>query len=172
MSDENPGFPMQTLVTRLNVHRTTVLRAIHEDLQYKNYVLKERQMLSQAMKVKRLQRYELLIASLKDGAAGRVRFFSDEKIFTVDAKINSQNDRLLCKDPDDVPVISTIRFLVGVHVLEVIFSEEVMPLNFFGKGQNVMKEVNLDVMKTGKAVDSSVSCREFMALPKGRSSCS
>ena len=47
MMEEDPSLPMQTLATRLNVHRTMVLR-------YKRYVLKVRQMLSEALKVNRL----------------------------------------------------------------------------------------------------------------------
>ena len=93
-------------------------------------------MLSDALKARRLERCELLIASLKHRDASRIRFFSDEKIFCVDAKINRQNDRWICKDPADVPVIGATRFQpVGVHVLEVISSEgDVMPPHFFGTG--------------------------------------
>ena len=97
---------IQKLVTNLNVHRTTVLRATHEDLRYK-----------------RLEKCELLIPSSKHGADSRIRFFSNEKIFYVDAKINRQNDRWICKDPAHVPVIGATKFPTRVHVLVAISSE-------------------------------------------------
>ena len=86
----------------------------HEDLRYKSFVLKVRQIVSEAMKVKRLERCELYIASPKRRAASRVRFFSDE--ICVYAKINRQNDRWPCKDPDAVPVIGKTRFSTGIRV--------------------------------------------------------
>ncbi|QQP50935.1 Transposable element tcb2 transposase [Caligus rogercresseyi] len=136
MINDDPSVPMSTLAERLNVHRTTVLHAIHEDLRCNSYVLRVRQMLSDAMKKKRLERCELLITSLKHRAAGRIRFFSDEKIFCVDAKINRQNDRWIGSDPDEVPIIGRTN------------EGHIMPPHFFAKGQNVNKEVYLDVMQT------------------------
>ena len=79
--EEDPGASMQKLATNLIMHRTRVLRVIHEDLRYKSYILKVRQMLSVAMKARILEICELLVTSLKHGAASRIRFFSDEKIF-------------------------------------------------------------------------------------------
>ncbi|QQP55531.1 Transposable element tcb2 transposase, partial [Caligus rogercresseyi] len=149
MINDDPSVPMSTLAERLNVHRTTVLHAIHEDLRCNSYVLRVRQMLSDTLKKKRLERCELLITSLKHRAVGRIRCFSDEKIFCVDAKINRQNDRWIASDPDEVPIIGITKFPAGVHVLEVMSSEGyIMPPHFFAKGQNVNKEVYLDVMQT------------------------
>ncbi|QQP58086.1 Transposable element tcb2 transposase [Caligus rogercresseyi] len=95
MINDAPSVPMSTLAERLDVHRTTVLHAIHEDLRCNSYVLRVRQMLSDAMKKKRT------------------------------------------------------KFPAGVHVLEVMFSEgDIMSPHIFAKGQNVNKEVYLDVMQT------------------------
>ena len=55
-------------------------------------------MLSGIMKARRLERCELLI-TLKHRAASRIPFFSDEKIFCVDAKTHCRNNRWICKDP-------------------------------------------------------------------------
>ncbi|QQP39293.1 Uncharacterized protein FKW44_020126 [Caligus rogercresseyi] len=54
MINDDPSVPMSTLAERLNVHRTTVLHAFHEDLRCNSYVLRVRQMLSDAMRKKRL----------------------------------------------------------------------------------------------------------------------
>ncbi|QQP35870.1 Transposable element tcb2 transposase [Caligus rogercresseyi] len=40
MINDDPSVPMSTLAERLNVHRTTVLHAIHEDLRCNSYVLR------------------------------------------------------------------------------------------------------------------------------------
>ncbi|KAG5344036.1 MOS1T transposase, partial [Acromyrmex charruanus] len=52
-----------------------------------------------------------------------IRFLFDEKIFTVDAKINRRNDRWLAYNPEDVPVVAK-KFLVNIHVLGVVSSED------------------------------------------------
>jgi hypothetical protein len=77
-----------------------------------------------------------------------LRFFSDEKIFTVDAKINSRNDSWLAQDPKDVPIVSRTKFPASIHVLGVVSSEgDVMPPHFFEKGEIVNKNVYLRVLK-------------------------
>jgi len=104
-------------------------------------------MLSEAARTKRVELCNLLLCSLRNNAAGRLRFFSDEKIFTVDAKINRRNDRWLAHDPEDVPIVSRTKFPANVHVLSVVSSEgDVMPPHFFNKGENVTKEVYLRVL--------------------------
>ncbi|QQP38637.1 Transposable element tcb2 transposase [Caligus rogercresseyi] len=128
MINDDPSVPMSTLAERLNVHRTTVLHAIHEDLRYNSYVLRVQE-----------ERCELLITSLKHRAAGRIRFFSDEKIFCVDAKINRQNDRWIASDPDE-PEFMSWRSCPA--------RETSCLLTSLPRAQNVNKEVYLDVMQT------------------------
>lgn len=89
------------------------------------------------------------MCSSKNEAAGRLRFFSDKKIFAVDVKVNQRNDRWLVHDPDDVPVVARTKLPTNVHVLSVISSEsDVMPLYFFKKGETITKEVYLQILKT------------------------
>ncbi|KYM97904.1 hypothetical protein ALC62_11250 [Cyphomyrmex costatus] len=76
-------------------------------------------MLSEAARTRRVARCNLLLCSLKNEASGRIRFFSDEEIFTVDAKINRRNDRRLAY----------------------------MPLHFFKKREIVTKEMYLHVFQ-------------------------
>ena len=40
-------------------------------------------------------------------------FFSDEKNITQDQKGNKQNDRWLCEDPNNVPVVMSTKFPKG-----------------------------------------------------------
>lgn len=122
-------------------------RIAEEDLRYKSYVIKVRQMLSEAARIKRVARYNLLLCSLKNEAAGRVRFFSDEKISTVDAKVNRKNDSWLAHDLEDAPVVARTKFPASVHVLGVVSSEgDVFPPHFFKKGETVTKVVYLRVL--------------------------
>ena len=46
---------------------------------------------------------KILLNQIKDGTKGKI-IFSDEKIFTVEAKVNSQNDRVLTKKAKDILV--------------------------------------------------------------------
>lgn len=146
---EDPGQSLRKLATVLGVSERSMRRIAEEDLRYKSYTLKVRQMLSEDARSKRIARCHLLLSSLKNEAAGRIRFFSDEKIFTVDAKVNRRNDRWLAYDPEEVPIVARTKSPANVHVLCVVSSEgDVMPPHFFEKGQNVTKEVYLGVLQT------------------------
>ena len=116
----------------MKVDPKTIRTAVHNDLHCKSYVVKVRQTLTKAVKAKRVERCHLLLMSLKHAAARRIRFFSDEMIFTVDAKVNRRNDRWIAKDPDEVLVVGRTKFPASLHVLLVISSEgDVMPPHFF-----------------------------------------
>ncbi|EZA55143.1 hypothetical protein X777_05320 [Ooceraea biroi] len=78
---EDPGLSLTRLAETVGVSDTTIRRIAEEDLRYKSYVIKVRQMLSEAAKMKRVARSNLLLSSLKNEAAGRIRFFSNEKLF-------------------------------------------------------------------------------------------
>lgn len=157
---EDPSISIRGLAAEFNVVKTTMLRIVHEDLRYKSYVQKVRQLLSDATRNKRLERCHILLSSLKHSAAGRLRFFSDEKIFTVDAKINRRNDRWLAHDPSDVPFVGKTKFPSKIHVLSVVSSEgDIMAPHFFQTGETITKEVYLHVLQT--VVEpwmNSVSC--------------
>lgn len=143
----NPGTSLRKMSTILGMSKTTMRRIAEEDLRYTSYVLKVRQMLTEATKIKRIARCKLLLSSLKHEASGRIKFFSDEKIFTIDAKVNRKNDRWLAHDPSDVPVVGRTKFPASVHVLSVVSSEgDIMPPYFFLKGQKITKEVYLSVL--------------------------
>jgi len=146
---EDPGVSLAKLAAILGVSDTTVRRIVKNNLRYKSYILKVRQMLSETAKAKRLARCNLLVCSLKHTAAGRIKFFSDEKIFTVDAKVNRRNDRWLAHDPEDVPVVARTKFPASVHVLSVVSSEDdIMPPHFFKKRETITKEVYVEILRT------------------------
>ena len=146
--DEDPSVSMWKLAQQLNISEATIRKAVHEDLRYKSYSLKVHQLLTAPQKAKRLARCELLLSSLKHKAAGHICFFSDEKIFVVDSKINRRNDRWLCQDPENVPVKMTTKHPALVMVLGVVSSlGHVMPPHFFEKGKSVNKDTYLKVLQ-------------------------
>lgn len=69
-------------------------------------------------------------------------FFSDEKIFTLDTKINHMNERWFTHDPEDVPIVATTKFPANVHVLGIVFSEDdVMLPHFCSKEEKSQKKM-------------------------------
>lgn len=146
--EEDPSVSMRKLARELNVSESTIRKAVHEDLRYKSYSVKVHQLLTPLQMTKRVARCELLLSSLKYEAAGRIRFFSDEKIFVVDSKINRRNDRWLCQDPKEVPVKMTTKHPASLMVLGVVSSlGHVMPPHFFLKGESVNANTYLKVLQ-------------------------
>ena len=54
--DADPSRSMRNLAAELNVGRTTIVNAVHEDLRYHSYLFKVRQMLSQGQRERRWRR--------------------------------------------------------------------------------------------------------------------
>ena len=146
--DADPSISQRSLAHRLNVSEGTIRTAVQQDLRYKSYVLRLRQLLTTATKERRLAKCLLLVSSMKHETAGHLRFFSDEKIFSVDAKINRRNDRWLASDAEDVPIICRSKHPASIHVLLAVSSDgDVMEPHFFQHGQTITKEVYLAVLK-------------------------
>jgi len=62
-------------------------------------------------------------------------FYSDEKNFDQDQKVNRRNDRWLCADPSEVPHVMHTKFPATVMVLGVMSNEgHVIPPHFFSQG--------------------------------------
>ncbi len=144
--EDDPSINITDLAKKFDVSYRTMWKAVHEDLRYKSYKLQIRQLLTSAMKEKRVERSRILINQLKRRHV--IRFFSDEKKFVVDRCINKQNDRWLAKDPDDVPVVMKTKNASSVMCLAVISSNgDVMPPHFFGSKETVTKEVYLAALR-------------------------
>lgn len=81
---------------------TTMRRIAKEPFRHHSYMMKIRQMLSEDARMRRMARCHLLISSLKNEAAGEIRFFFDRKFSTADTEIIRRNDPWLARDPEDV----------------------------------------------------------------------
>ena len=67
------------------------------------YKIRTRQLLTDLQKRKRKERAKILLNRLKGGTEKGEIVFSDKKLFSVEAKFNTQNDRILEKSPKDLP---------------------------------------------------------------------
>ncbi|UYV71917.1 hypothetical protein LAZ67_9001141 [Cordylochernes scorpioides] len=147
--DGNPGKSMRARAKEMDVGSMTIVRTIHEDLGLKSYALRKGQLLTENMKNNRKRKVAALLNNLKHDSFGMLRFFSDEKNFDVDQKVNPRNDRWICKDPSEIPVVMHTKFPASVMVLGVISSEgDVMPPHFFEKGLRMNADTYINVLET------------------------
>ncbi|UYV80156.1 hypothetical protein LAZ67_18001842, partial [Cordylochernes scorpioides] len=147
--DGNPGKSMRAIAKEMDVGSMTIVRTIHEDLGLKSYALRKGQLLTENMKNNRKGKAAALLNNLKHDSFGMLRFFSDEKNFDVNQKVNPRNDRWICKDPSEIPVVMHTKFPASVMVLGVISSEgDVMPPHFFEKGLRMNADTYINVLET------------------------
>ncbi|UYV82887.1 hypothetical protein LAZ67_22001238 [Cordylochernes scorpioides] len=146
---DDPGKSMRAIAKEMDVGSMTIVRTIHEDLGLKSYALRKGQLLTENMKNNRKGKAAALLNNLKQDSFGMLRFFSDEKNFDVDQKVNPKNDRWICKDPSEIPVVMHTKFPASVMVLGVISSEgDVMPPHFFEKGLRMNADTYINVLET------------------------
>ena len=103
------------------IHRSTVHRIIHRDLQLKCLKRRRAQLLSEPNRVTRLARCKQLLKKYDDSAVDFI-WFTDEKVFTVEPPSNSQNDRVY------VPVRTKKRLIEPSRLLRTrsTFSQSLM----------------------------------------------
>lgn len=139
---------------------------------YKIYVFKERQMLWQAMKVKRVEKCELLITSWKHGATDRICSFPKKRSFLsmwkciarmTDGFARTQMMPSRLAQPNFRPdfMFLSQSLVKGRHASPLLWQ---MPER--DEGGLAWRHKNCV-----KVVDDSGSYRETMTLPTGRGSC-
>lgn len=148
--DESPGKSMRALAKDFQVDEATIRRVVHEDLRYKSYVIRRGQFMSQKTRENRVIRARRLLNKLKHPEEpGILWFFSDEKNFVQDQKVNRRNDRWLCQTAGEVPTVMHTKFPASVMVLGVVSSEgDVMPPFFFRQGLRVNAASYTEVLET------------------------
>lgn len=90
------------LAENLQTSRSTIQRVIKNDLGFKPYKRQKVHGLSAAQKRERLIRCKRLIRRFTNRRVKSI-VFSDEKIFTVEEKLNKQNDRIYAASIEDIP---------------------------------------------------------------------
>ena len=91
------------LAQEANASPSTMQRLLKNDLQLKAYKITKRQLISAATKKKRLERAKLFLNRLLDDMQLTI-LWTDEKLFTIQAIHNLQNDRIWTKNKESVPV--------------------------------------------------------------------
>ncbi|UYV73232.1 IKK1 [Cordylochernes scorpioides] len=167
--DGNPGKSMRAIAKEMDVGSMTIVRTIHEDLGLKSYALRKGQLLTENMKNNRKGKAAALLNNLKHDSFGMLRFFSDEKYFDVDQKVNPRNDRWICKDPSEIPVVMHTKFPASVMVLGVISSEDCNPLDYYVWGvveRDVNKAPHTTIQSVKKAVHTVMTQMDKVIVAK------
>ena len=97
----NHRISLNKVARETGINRESVRRIVKNELGLKPYKLQKAQLLTEKMKEIRVQRSQLLLKR----AAGQNVLFTDEKIFTIEAVHNHQNDRIWAEKP---PLSDTI----------------------------------------------------------------
>ena len=145
--EANPRKSMRAISREKGVSDRTVRQTIHEDLDLKSFALRKGQYLTETQMERRFVRASALLNDMKHETVGYLRFFSDEKNFTQEQKINRRNDRYLADNIEEVPIVMHVKFPLNVMVLAVVSSEgDVMPPFIFEKGVKLNSEVYIEVL--------------------------
>ncbi|QQP52246.1 Transposable element tcb2 transposase, partial [Caligus rogercresseyi] len=120
------------------------MRGIARELSVSDFLF-----MSAATKERRAERAAALLNKFKHPPdKDMLIFYSDEKNFNQDQKVNKKNNRWLCSDPSEVPIVMATKFPATVMVLGVISNKgDVMPPHVFEAGLRVNSKVYLDVLK-------------------------
>ena len=87
----DPGKSMRA-IAKMGVDHRTIVKAVLEDLGLESYALRKAQLLTKDMD-NRKERAAAHLNNLKHEICGILRFFSDEKNFDQEEKLNPRNDR-------------------------------------------------------------------------------
>jgi hypothetical protein len=148
--EEDPSRSMRALAVIMKCTDFTIRRCVEENLRYKSYALRKGQFMTQKTKETRLFKARKLLNALKHPKEkNTLIFFSDEKNFSQDQKVNRKNNRWLCSSIEDVPIIMSTKFPATVMVLGVVSSDgDVMPPYFFEKGLKINQAEYIKVLRT------------------------
>ena len=79
--DEDPSKSVRQLAKEMNVRKSTIHRAVHEDLGYQSFVLKRRQLLTEATMKRRKVKAQTLLNDLKRQRWNAAIFLRREKFY-------------------------------------------------------------------------------------------
>ncbi|UYV63812.1 WNT5B [Cordylochernes scorpioides] len=101
----NPCSKQKILAKKMNLAPRTVSRIINEDLGLRAFKRRTGHLIAPALRYIRRVRSKMLLA-WHDGRWHERILFTDEKIFTVEEKINRQNDRIYARSSLEVSLKS------------------------------------------------------------------
>jgi hypothetical protein len=88
---------MSKMAKEMGMSKKSIRNIVHKDLGLLSFKIIQRQYLTDLQKRKKLARSTILLNELKTSTQAGEIVFSDKKLFTVESKINVQNDRHLVK---------------------------------------------------------------------------
>ena len=91
----NPKRSLRKTAKDMNISHESVRTIVEQDLKMSPYKIRTRQLLTDLQKRKRKERAKILLNRLKGG--------TEKGEISVEAKFNTQNDRILGKSPKDLP---------------------------------------------------------------------
>ena len=142
----NPTIPMTILAQKRGFNRRTIERGLVK-LKLTSYVQGKRHLLTGRMKGIRLHRCKRLISWMKDNG-GVMKFFSDEKNFTVDCAFNRRNDRWIASSSSEVQRKMTTKLPAKVMTLCVVSTEGDTLTHFFEPRKKVNAATYCEVLTT------------------------
>ena len=95
----NPQRSVRKVAKEANISRSSMQRIVKNDLQLCPYKKQSRQLISGPSKQKTAAQGQV---QEMEGAAGKVFIWSDEKMFTVEAETNKQNDKVYAISSKDL----------------------------------------------------------------------
>ena len=93
---------MRKMAKDMNMNEKTMRNIVKNDLGLLSLKMQTRHQLTDLQKEKRLARAKILLNKFKDDTGTDDIVFTDEKLFTVEAKFNRQNNRVLTKSSADI----------------------------------------------------------------------
>ena len=110
-----------------------------------SYVQGKRHLLTDRMRGIRLQRCQKLVTWMK-GNGGVMKFFSDEKNFTVDCAFNRRNDRRIASSRSEIQSKMITKQPAKVMTLCVVSSEGDVLTHFFEPTKKVNSTTHCEVL--------------------------
>ncbi len=98
----NPQQSIRKMAPKVHTSLSTLQRVVKEDLGLKPYKKRKVQGLTQQQRVKRHQRAKMLLKRFANQEIDQI-VYSDEKLFSVEERVNRQNVRIYAVSFEDIP---------------------------------------------------------------------
>lgn len=141
----NANRSVRKMSKEMGISRSSLSRIVKDHLLLTAYKKNTGQMLTDSTKVKRKERCLKLLKRFH-GYRYREILFTDEKIFTVEEKLNKQNDRVYAISHPNV-IVSRTSHPLSVMVFAGITASGKTPLLFVPQGVKVNSKNYMDLLK-------------------------
>lgn len=138
---------MNKLARARHVSKSTISRAVREDLGMKAFTRKRRSLLTEPARAIRRERAPKVLNLLKH-LGSDVRVFVDEKKFIVEEVANRRNSRAIAYSPDEVAPVMKGKNPASVMVFGAVASDgRIMPPHFMPAGVMIDTDAYLTILK-------------------------